>query len=75
MRVGRDGQEHMEVAINAQLVSFGQSYRNAGVSRYTQTLLEAWAVRDRPPIASEEQHYSVLINASELAAAGGRTHG
>ncbi|HEX9037100.1 MAG TPA: glycosyltransferase family 1 protein [Ktedonobacterales bacterium] len=29
------------VAINAQLVSFSATYRNAGVSRYTYTLLEA----------------------------------
>ena len=30
----------MRVAINAQLVSFGASYRNAGISRYTYQLLD-----------------------------------
>lgn len=33
----------MHVALNAQLVSFGDSYRNAGVSRYTYRLVEGLA--------------------------------
>ena len=65
----------MEVAIDAQLVSFGQSYRNAGVSRYTQTLLEALGSQEPTAVESAEQHYSVLINASELAAANESTLG
>lgn len=43
-----------QVVINAQLVSFGQTYRNAGVSRYTYMLLEglsALAEADRPNAA------------------------
>jgi glycosyltransferase involved in cell wall biosynthesis len=35
----------MHVAINAQLVSFSESYRNAGVSRYTHRLIEGLARR------------------------------
>src|SRR5262249_1811973 len=35
---GREGM--VRVAINAQLVSFGASYRNAGISRYTYQLLD-----------------------------------
>ena len=59
----------MEIAINAQLVSFGQSYRNAGVSRYTQTLLRSLGSMPESEFAtSERQHYSVLINASEAKA-------
>lgn len=69
MRVARDGWEHMEVAINAQLVSFGQSYRNAGVSRYAQTLLEALGSMQSTTEERAEQHYWVFINASETAAA------
>jgi glycosyltransferase involved in cell wall biosynthesis len=34
------GREAVRVAINAQLVSFGASYRNAGISRYTYQLLD-----------------------------------
>jgi len=63
----------MEVAINAQLVSFAQTYRNAGVSRYTQMLLESLG---QPPRAAHEeqqdasdQHYTVFINAAEGSAA------
>ncbi len=59
----------MEVAINAQLVSFAQTYRNAGVSRYTQMLLESLG---QPPLAAHngasEQHYTVFINAAEASA-------
>lgn len=34
------GRAVVRVAINAQLVSFGASYRNAGISRYTYQLLD-----------------------------------
>jgi glycosyltransferase involved in cell wall biosynthesis len=56
----------MEVAINAQLISFGQTFRNAGVSRYTYSLLEGLG-----NLGSEthDQRYTVFINPSEAAAA------
>ncbi len=52
------------IAINAQLVSFGQTYRNAGVSRYTYTLLEAL---DR--FGDADLTFTVFVNAAEAAAA------
>ncbi|HEU5345568.1 MAG TPA: glycosyltransferase family 1 protein [Ktedonobacterales bacterium] len=54
----------IHVAINAQLVTFGQTYRNAGVSRYTYTLLEAL---DR--LADDELRYTVFVGSAEAAAA------
>lgn len=54
----------VHVAINAQLVSFGQTYRNAGVSRYTYTLLEAL---DR--YGSDDLTYTVFISSAEAEAA------
>jgi glycosyltransferase involved in cell wall biosynthesis len=47
------------VAINAQLVSFAESYRNAGVSRYTYTLLDALSRVD------DDLTCTVYINAQE----------
>lgn len=52
------------VAINAQLVSFGQSYRNAGVSRYTYTLLEALDRR-----GGDDLTYTVFVSSAEAEAA------
>jgi glycosyltransferase involved in cell wall biosynthesis len=40
------GNDTVRVAINAQLVSFDDSYRNAGISRYIFTLLEGLAALD-----------------------------
>ncbi len=40
------GSDTVRVAINAQLVSFGDSYRNAGISRFIYTLLEGLAALD-----------------------------
>jgi glycosyltransferase involved in cell wall biosynthesis len=54
----------IHVAINAQLVSFGQTYRNAGVSRYTYTLLEAL---DR--LGAADLTYTVFVSSAEAAAA------
>jgi glycosyltransferase involved in cell wall biosynthesis len=51
------------VAINAQLVSFGQNYRNAGISRYTYTLLDALSRVD------DDLTCTVFINADEALAA------
>ena len=51
------------VAINAQLVSFGESYRNAGISRYTYTLLDALSQVD------DDLTCTVFINADETIAA------
>ena len=52
------------VAINAQLVSFGETYRNAGVSRYTYTLLEALDQR-----GGDDLTYTVFVSSAEAAAA------
>ncbi len=46
----------LRVAINAQLVSFSQSARNSGVSRYTYTLLNGLAQLDT------DQEYTVFVN-------------
>lgn len=54
----------LRVALNAQLVSFGQNYRNAGVSRYTYTLLDGLGRLGGPFI------YTAFINGAEAAAAG-----
>jgi glycosyltransferase involved in cell wall biosynthesis len=53
----------MHVAINAQLVSFSESYRNAGVSRYTYRLIEGLA--RRPATA----RYSVFVTGHDAARA------
>jgi glycosyltransferase involved in cell wall biosynthesis len=55
----------LHVAINAHLVSFGQTYRNAGVSRYTYTLLEGLSRAD------SQQRYVVFINRDEAETASG----
>jgi glycosyltransferase involved in cell wall biosynthesis len=49
----------VRVAINAQLVSFGASYRNAGISRYTYQLLEGLS-----RIESDIE-FTAFINAAE----------
>jgi glycosyltransferase involved in cell wall biosynthesis len=49
----------VRVAINAQLVSFGASYRNAGISRYTYQLLDGLS-RIESDIA-----FSAFINGAE----------
>ena len=51
------------VGINAQLVSFGSTYRNAGVSRYTYTLLDGLSRLET------NQSYAAFINKTESAAA------
>ncbi len=53
----------LHVAINAQLVSFAQTYRNAGVSRYTYTLLDGLSHAEVP------QHYTAFVASSEAHAA------
>lgn len=52
------------VAINAQLVSLGQTYRNAGVSRYTYALLEAL---DR--YCDDDFSFTVFVSSVEAQAA------
>jgi glycosyltransferase involved in cell wall biosynthesis len=60
----------MEVAINAQLVSFTQTYRNAGVSRYTQMLLASLGQLSTAAHGDAiDQRYTVFINAAEANAA------
>ncbi|HEX9413972.1 MAG TPA: glycosyltransferase family 1 protein [Ktedonobacterales bacterium] len=54
----------MHVAINAQLVSFSASYRNAGVSRYTYLLVDGLAHHE------SDQRYSVFVTAQDAASAG-----
>lgn len=50
-----DGQG-MHVVINAQLVTFGENYRNAGVSRLTYTLLDGLSHTEA------DQRYTAIIN-------------
>ncbi len=50
----------MHVGINAQLLSFGQNYRNGGVSRYIRYLLTALA--DQPG----DHSYTVFVNGTEV---------
>lgn len=54
----------LHVAINAQLVSFEQSARNSGISRFTYALLEGLSRRD-----GTEQRYTAFINAAQAEAA------
>jgi glycosyltransferase involved in cell wall biosynthesis len=51
----------LHVGINAQLVSFGQTYRNAGVSRFTYSLLDGLSRLDM------DQRYTAFINGAEAA--------
>lgn len=53
----------LRVGINAQLVSFGASYRNAGVSRFTYALLDGLSHLE------QDQAYTAFINGSETDAA------
>jgi glycosyltransferase involved in cell wall biosynthesis len=55
----------MHVAINAQLVSFSESYRNSGISRYTYRLIAGLAQR------ADDQRYTVFVNARDVSAAAG----
>lgn len=56
----------LQVAINAQLVSFAQTYRNAGVSRYMFTLLSGLAANEG---AEGTLHYTAFVNPVEAEAA------
>lgn len=53
----------LRVGINAQLVSFGQTYRNAGVSRFTYALLSGLSQLE------VGQTYTAFINGSEASSA------
>lgn len=57
------------VAINAQLVSFAESYRNAGVSRFTYLLIDALSRVD------DDLTCTVFINASEAIPAAASAMG
>jgi glycosyltransferase involved in cell wall biosynthesis len=57
------GTPSLHIAINAQLVSFSKSYRNAGVSRYTYSLLLGLSE------VSGNQRYTAFIPAGEAEAA------
>ena len=52
----------LHVAINAQLVSFARSSRNAGLSRYTYTLLAGLGTLD------SDQRYTAFVNPAEAPA-------
>jgi len=62
---GYQDSQPLHVGINAQLVTFGQSYRNAGVSRYTLSLLAGLC-----ELSSSEQQYTAFVNAEEARIAG-----
>ena len=49
----------MRIAINAQLLSYSDTYRNGGISRYIRHLLTALA---RQP---GEHEYTVFVNGQE----------
>jgi glycosyltransferase involved in cell wall biosynthesis len=51
----------MRIGINALLVSAAQSYRNAGISRYTLSLLNALSAYD------SKHEYSVFVSGPEAA--------
>ncbi|HEU4782759.1 MAG TPA: hypothetical protein VFS83_05410, partial [Ktedonobacterales bacterium] len=53
------GSDTVRVAINAQLASFDDSYRNAGISRFISTLLEGLAALD------SAQEYTVFMHPKE----------
>ena len=55
----------MHVAINAQLVSFSESYHNSGISRYTYRLVAGLSQREG------DQRYTVFINARDVSGAAG----
>jgi glycosyltransferase involved in cell wall biosynthesis len=59
----------VRVAINAQLVSFGASYRNAGISRYTYQLLDGLS-----RIESDIE-FTAFINGAERKDAAGSAVG
>lgn len=50
----------MHIGINAQLLSFGQNYRNGGVSRYIRYLLTELAKRPG------EHQYTVFVNGQDV---------
>src|SRR5437879_12825523 len=58
----------LRVALNAHLVSFSQTYRNAGVSRFTDVLLEGLMHDDH------DQRYIAYIGQREAAAAASSLH-
>ncbi|HEY7343862.1 MAG TPA: glycosyltransferase family 1 protein [Ktedonobacterales bacterium] len=53
------GSDTVRVAINAQLLSFDDSYRNAGISRFISTLLEGLAALD------SGQEYTAFMHPKE----------
>jgi glycosyltransferase involved in cell wall biosynthesis len=57
------GDRALRIAINAQLVSFSRSYRNAGVSRYTYTLLDGLSH------TTADLSYTAFVNNGEASAA------
>lgn len=53
---GSLSREDLRVGINAQIVTFAANYRQAGVSRFTQQLIQALQLRDRT------NSYTVFVN-------------
>ena len=62
----------MHIAINAQLVSFSETYRNAGVSRYTYRLIEGL---EGLAADGDDQRFSVFVSAQDRAAVAHFDHG
>lgn len=51
---------NMHIGINAQLLSFSQSYRNGGVSRYIRYLIKELATHPG------DHHYTVFVNGQDV---------
>ena len=58
----------MHIGINAQLLSFSQSYRNGGVSHYIRYLITELAKHP------ENHHYTVFVNGQEVVERLGAFH-
>ncbi len=58
----------MHIGINAQLLSFSESYRNGGVSHYIRYLLQG--LGEQP----DRHHYTVFVNGQDVIDQLGTTH-
>lgn len=57
----------MRIAINAQLLSFSDSYRNGGISRYIRSLLTELARQAAEPTEmAGRHHYTIFVNGQQL---------
>jgi glycosyltransferase involved in cell wall biosynthesis len=58
--VGASGRRSLRVAVNAQLVSSDDTYRNAGISRYISTLIKGLAS------LQTDQQYTIFMNRAAI---------